>query len=149
MSNSNKKYKYESSLSEIRDSGCSCPPIDACELNVIAYRWVFHPPTVESFHPQAKRNPRRLLKENDPIEKCSCWGLSMHTDLQSSISAYKAVAKHCKNMAKLFGDWVAEGGITPAHGKCTKADGFNHFDLHEYSDANVGMAFKYAKQIVA
>jgi len=135
-------YKYNNEIKGVSTNGCACPPPYAVEQTLIAFRWSQDPISTQCFLPQALRNPPRLLKAKDPEEKCSCWGLSMHNNLDASVSAFKALEQTFKQARKIFGGYVASGTLTPLHGRVTTPDHNGHFDLHEYQDSMVASAFQ-------
>lgn len=147
MATANHQLKYAIEIGEVCASGVACPPADAVGRDLTAYRWVKKPITHNCFNPQAVRNPRRLLSATDPEEKCSCWGLSMHTSLHASINSFQHLERSFQNARKVFGGWVAEGRLCPSHGKCTTPDHRAHFDLHEYKDASVSSVFSLCSSI--
>lgn len=130
-------FAYGAHLSELIASGVQCPPISAAPKALTAWRWVASPLSEQCFSPVAVRNPPRLIRESDPQKKCSCWGLSLHTSEQKSISAFKNLESSFKQARKTFGGYVAEVTITPKIGVCTVADGYGHFDLHQYATAKI------------
>lgn len=132
---------YQTNVSEVTNNGFACPPASASESTREAYRWVFSPITEGCFHPQAVRNPPRLLNERDPEKRCSCWALSMHETLDQSVAAFKAVEKSFKNARKVLGNAVACGMLAQADGLSTPADEFGHFDLHPYKTSSLIMKF--------
>lgn len=130
-------YAYTAELAELTESGTQCPPHDASAVTLTAWRWVANPITTQCFHPVAVRNPPRLLKEDTPYKVCSCWGLSMYLTYEQSIERFTQIEKNFKKARKRFGDHVACILVTPAHGVCSPADRFGHFDLHPYATANL------------
>jgi hypothetical protein len=142
-----KIYKFDNEIKQILKKGCSCPPINAVEQDLDAYRWCADPISVQCFSPQAQRNPPRLLKATDPEEQCSCWGLSMHTNLNASQSAFQTLEKSFRGIRKIFGGYVASGKLTPQHGLVTPPDKHGHFDLHEYKDTMIIPAFQLDSEI--
>lgn len=141
MSTSAKTLKYESEVDAICASGTACPPDFAVEKTTPAYRWCGNQITANCFNPQAVRNPPRLHKAKDLEERCSCWALSMHADLEASLAAFKNLEKSFTGIRKIFGGAVAFGVVLPQHGRCTPPDGYSHFDLHEYKMGSVAAAF--------
>ncbi|CAN7419927.1 hypothetical protein LJR232_002576 [Aquipseudomonas alcaligenes] len=123
---------YQTNIDGIAASGAICPPKDAAEKQLDAWRWVFNPATAACFHPVAIRNPPRLTKANDSAERCSCWALSMYTSREQSIQAFKSLEKMFKNIRKTLGTHVACVRITPADGLCTVPSRNGHFDYHPY-----------------
>ena len=147
MATAGPKFKYEVEVNVISSNGFECPPKRASEKAQVAYRWVAKPMSAGCFNPQAVRNPPRLYKSTDQEEKCSCWALSMHTSLDASVTAFQNLEASFKQARKIFGGWVAEGTVLPAHGKCTPADANKHFDLHEYRPTPIAAAFRLLSSI--
>lgn len=133
--------EYQSEVTEVAKTGIACPPELATESSREAYRWVFNPITERCFHPQAVRNPPRLLNERDPERRCSCWALSMHETLNQSISAFQALEKTFRNAKKVIGNSVAQGILAQADGLSTPADRSGHFDLHPYKASALTIKF--------
>lgn len=119
----------------------SCPPQDATPKNQEAWRWVFRPLTASSFRPVAVANPPRLHRAEDPMERCSCWALSMYASYEQGAKAFIALEKKIPRARKIFGDAIAGGMITPAHGVCTVPQKNGHFDLHPFIDIDLVTAF--------
>lgn len=113
------------------------PPPGTSSIEQNAWRWVANPVSTQCFAPVAIRNPPRLLRASDPVEKCSCWGLSMHLSYAQSVSAFLSVQKSFRMARKVFGGHVANLLITPSDGVCTTADRYGHFDFHPYSTGGV------------
>jgi hypothetical protein len=134
--------KYSDEMRTIVEQGYDCPPHGASERNVVAFRWCADPPTTSCFSPQAKRNPPRLMRANELSEKCSCWGLSMHTSLEHSIRAFLRIESSFRMARKVFGGSVAEGRLLPKHGRTTTPDTHGHFALFEYLGEDVATAFR-------
>lgn len=147
MTASPKPFKYQFELETVAEYGATCPPANATEATVTAYRWCASPMSAQCFLPQAQRNPPRLHKAKDPDERCSCWALSMHTDLKASVSAFQSVEKSFRKIRKIFGGYVAVGDLQPIHGRCTPPDIYSHFDVHEYKAGNVAAAFAVHSEI--
>jgi hypothetical protein len=127
-----KELKYKKELEEVMKKGCDCPPAEAREGQLVAYRWVFNPITDTCFLPQALRNPKRVLNAKSTADECSCWGLSMHTCEKSSKRAYRAVKSSLRQAEKIFGGFIAEGVIDHSSGLSTIAESNGHFDLHPF-----------------
>jgi len=140
-------FKYADELANICALGTACPPPDAAQRSTKAYRWVKQSISADCFSPVAKRNPKRLLNEDDPHRRCSCWGLSLHGNLKASVAAFQKLEVSVPNARKIFGGWVAEGDVLPNHGKCTSPDRYAHFDLHEYANSSVRQAFSVLQSI--
>lgn len=141
MVNAQKILMYQADVNKICSVGVQCPPQNASEKTINAFRWVKNPISDNCFKPPAVRNPRRLHSMTDLEKRCSCWALSMHTSLKDSINAFQHVELSFPNARKNFGEWVAEGTLTPNHGKCTPQDTYGHFDLHEYNASSVSTVF--------
>lgn len=128
-------FAYQEQLDGVtEEGGGQCPPPSAKATARKAWRWVNLPMSEECFKPVAIRNPRRLLEEDDPIKRCSCWGLSMHDSEAQSVAAFKALEKKFKKIRKTIGCAVAEADLDPSHGVSTDSDNFGHFDLHPYAN---------------
>ena len=95
-------FKYKDKIELISKERCSCPPSDAAEKTLDAFRRCKNPLSSECFLPQAVKNPPRLLKANSFEEKCSCWGLSMHTSLRASQTAFPKSRKKNSTCKKAF-----------------------------------------------
>lgn len=149
MAASPKKFKYQSELETVAEYGATCPPVSATEATLTAYRWCANPMTAQCFVPQAKRNPARLHRAKDSDERCSCWALSMHTNLTASVNAFQSIEQSFRQIRKIFGGYVAVGDLQPDHGRCTPPDRYSHFDVHEYKTANVAAAFTVHSEIPA
>lgn len=147
MVTASKQMKYATEVAMICASGHECPPNNAVEKDITAYRWVKKPISSDCFKPQALRNPRRLHSAKDLEEKCSCWGLSMHTSLEASTTAFQTLEGSFRNARKIFGDWIAEGTISNNHGRCTPVNHSGHFDLHEYKNNSVAAVFNLCSSI--
>lgn len=130
-------YMYSAKLSELSANGYQCPPAGTRPIQLDAWRWVASPVSPACFAPVAIRNPPRLLRETDPDQKCSCWGLSMHLSYEQSVKAFQNVQKSFRMARKVFGGYVANVLITPQDGACTSADRYGHFDFHPYLAAAV------------
>jgi hypothetical protein len=130
-------YMYSAQLAELLANGYQCPPLGSAPIQQNAWRWVANPLSTQCFAPVAIRNPPRLLRAADPVEKCSCWGLSMHTSYAQSVAAFLSVQKSFRMARKIFGGHVANLLITPSDGACTAADRYGHFDFHPYSTGAV------------
>jgi hypothetical protein len=149
MAASHAQFKYQSELKTIAECGATCPPADAVEATLTAYRWCASPITTQCFLPQARRNPPRLHKAKDLDEQCSCWALSMHTDLEASVNAFQSIEQSFRRIRKIFGGFVAVGDLHPSHGRCTPPNSNAHFDVHEYKSGNVAAAFTIHSEIPA
>lgn len=130
-------YIFSNELTALCDGGHQCPPPNSVHTDIEAWRWVANPATERCFEPQAVRNPRRLLRATDLLEKCSCWGLSMHLSRQQSTAAFLSLKKHIPNADKIFGGHNARVRITPTDGACTAPDRYGHFDFHPFLDNQV------------
>ena len=127
--------------------GEQCPPLSAHAIARKAWRWVSLPMTSECFKPVSIRNPRRLLQEDDPVKRCSCWALSMHDSEAQSVAAFKALEKKFKQIRKTIGSAVASADLTPADGVSTPSDAYGHFDLHPYNTTSFPAPFAAPKAI--
>lgn len=130
-------YTYSAQLALLSASGYQCPPAGTSPIQRDAWRWVANPVSTQCFAPVAVRNPPRFLRATDPVEKCSCWGLSMFTSYAQSVSAFQSVQKSFRMARKVFGGHVANLLITPNDGACTAANRYGHFDFHPYTTGNV------------
>lgn len=127
------KLKYEDEIGKL---DCECPPNDAEEANMTAFRFCFNPFSKDCFHPVAVIDPDRELGDR----KCSGFALSMYNDLEKCKELFLFLTKNNKRACKI-GDHVAVGNLTKLHGLCTKPDKTGHFDLHEYDQINVKSVF--------
>lgn len=130
-------FKYQSKLSCI--SGC--PPQAVAPAKGKAYRFVHAAMTADNFVPQAVRNPKVA---------CSCtgWALSLFRSLDEAEVRFRQLeATPVPNIRKRIGDSVAEGHLTPAFGAVTPANDTGHFDLYEYTGANLLPAFVVVKAL--
>lgn len=140
-------FEYQDSLDGVVAEGEQCPPSSARAIARQAWRWVNLPMTAECFKPVAMRNPRRLLQEDDPAKKCSCWALSMHDTEAQSVATFKALEKNFKRIRSTIGSAVAYAQLAPAHGLSTLSDSYGHFDLHPYKNAAFPAPFQAPKVI--
>lgn len=129
--------KYNTELASIAKLGHPCPPVHATSKNIIAYRWVFSQITSQCFLPQAVKQPKRVLQEQDLRKKCSLWALSMHSDVQNSKKAFETLLKSWPKARKTHGDAIAEINIQPMDGECTSVSLSGHFDLHLYDSSSL------------
>jgi len=127
-------YLYSEKLAELCANGFQCPPVGAGAIHMNAWRWVANPISDECFSPVAVRNPPRLLRATDIDEKCSCWGLSMHSTYDESVSAFQSIQRSFRNIRKVLGGSSASLTITPSDGSCTAADRYGHFDFHPFAN---------------
>jgi hypothetical protein len=140
-------FEYQDDLDGVVAEGEQCPPPAAHAIARKAWRWVNLPMTAECFKPVAMRNPRRLLQEDDPKKRCSCWALSMHDTEAQSIAAFKALEKKFKQIRKTIGSAVAYAELSPLHGASTLSDSYGHFDLHPYKTTGFPTPFSAPKAI--
>lgn len=140
-------YIYGAELAQLSVNGYQCPPSGTRPIQQDAWRWVASPISAQCFVPVAVRNPPRLLRADDPNEKCSCWGLSMHVSYAQSVSAFQNVQKSFRMARKVFGGYVANVLITPHDGACTMADRYGHFDFHPYTNGNAHNSVTTVSQI--
>jgi hypothetical protein len=141
------KFKHVDKLTQNHLAGKSCPPSDAVPVVLQAYRWVKSPVSGDCFVPQAIRNPPRLLRAKNKLDKCSCWGLSLHNSLNASKKAFQSLESSFPNIRKNLGGWIAEGKIEKVSGVCTPIDGNGHFDLHEYELADIEPNFIIVEEV--
>lgn len=139
--------KYSDGIEEISKNGCTCPPPDAVEQTMNAFRWCNNPLSEQCFLPQAVKNPPRLLRAKSLKDSCSCWGLSMHTTLNGSQLAFQSLENTLRNARKIFGGYVAYGKLTKNQGLVTTPDRYGHFDLHEYKESMLYSSFSIDSEI--
>lgn len=141
------KHKYSDKHKDIHKTHADCPPLNAIESERMAYRWVKNPISEDCFLPQAIRNPSKLHNATKPEMRCSCWGLSFHDSLESSMRVFRGISKTAPMFRKHVGGWVAEGKIKKTDGVCTPASNHGHFDLHEYNSVELQSSFHISEEI--
>ncbi|MGE8436608.1 MAG: hypothetical protein ACN6P2_08725 [Pseudomonas palmensis] len=128
---------FKNEILALNALGIQCPPAGASHRATKAWRWVFDPLRTHCFSPVAIKHPPRLLRANEPDEKCSCWALSMYDSERESIRAFSRIEKNFKKIRKTLGSHVALVEILPSDGLCTPIDGNGHFDFHPYVGSKV------------
>lgn len=120
-----------------------CPPVNAQQKDITAYRLVNDPITGEDFktYVQLGKLPRAT---HEVHEKCMHCGLSLYASLSK---AEKHVRK-LPNKSKLECTHVAEGDILQTHGMCTKPKHkSSHFTIHEFTEVELLPVFTLLKSI--
>lgn len=129
-------YKYQTALAEIPN----CPASEFSPRELEAYRYVFASDVDGSFLPPWAKNPKRALKFDD-LERCNGWALSFFGSAGAALQAFDSLRRTIPQIKKSVGDSLAGGAVTEGDGVCSEMDAQEHFDLHEFADANWGARF--------
>jgi len=134
-------YKYKEHIE--KHAPKNCPPTQAKEINIVAYRWVRKPIEVDDFksHYSLDRHPPKAT-EKFHLE-CKYCGLSLFTTIDF---AELGLRKAWKRTTIPY-THIAEGKILESYGVCTSANDDGHFTIHEYAGIDLIPFFKIVKEI--
>lgn len=119
----------------------------ACKVNFLtnlssdqlAYRLVPDSlPTSSDFLPPAVMNPRRSFRSAE--QRCSAYALSFFQSAENARNFRKKLLKQSKAFNKMT--CIAETALQPLDGEIGPTDSKGHFDLHEYTEADLAASVK-------
>lgn len=120
--------KYAEKVRELKD----CPPAQARECDLIAYRFVKVPLDGSSFIPAALEPGR--FAGGIP---CKAYGLSLFATEEQARAHFADILSRQPQAALRLGDHLASVRLNAAHGVQTVANTKGHITLHEYEKVNL------------
>ncbi|MBQ8988517.1 MAG: hypothetical protein IJ067_02345 [Prevotella sp.] len=147
--NSEKEYKYQKQIDELKVLGCQMPTVFAPD-NMSACRFAFSDDTHQNHIPQYMSNPKRMLQDIAKSKaSMSLLALSCFDTPSKAETFYDNLKKAFKNISTSIGDALSEGTLTNDDGRKTMTANNGHFDFYEYAGCDLNSTFQITKQLTA